>query len=125
MAYELPEDRPVFLAEGKSLFALVDAAILVLARVDIEQINDLKDKWIPLGLQEAMREASHPFWVQYGQMIFEDIAARIAPHLPESYYFATHPEIPELVGIFKRGEEDNIKHRARRIAAHVILNADL
>ncbi|AJD82965.1 hypothetical protein PJWF_00072 [Achromobacter phage JWF] len=117
MAYELPEQRPVYIAENKSLCKLVDAAILVLSRVDIEQINRLKEEWIPKGLREALHDENHPFWCAHGQAIFEDINERLKPFVPENCYFSTHPEIPELVGIFQRGDENNIKHRARASAS--------
>jgi len=117
MAYEFPETQPVFLAENKSLCKLVDAAILVLARVHIESLNPLKEKWVPEGLREAMRDQDHPFWNKHGQAIFEDINTFLQPHIEDTYYFSTHPDIPELVGIFKRGDENNIKHRARATAS--------
>jgi len=120
MAYELASDRPVYLAESKSMCKLVDAAILVLARVHIESINTLKEEWIPLGLRAALRDESHPFWSMQGQAIFARIGELVAPHLPEGVTFGTHPEIPELIGVFCEGDENNIKHAIRDMALNIL-----
>ncbi|WKV22074.1 hypothetical protein Phage2-1_00074 [Achromobacter phage 2-1] len=122
MAYELASERPVYLAENKSICKMVDAAILVLARVDIESINTLKDRWVKEGLPRALRDESHPFWSAHGQEIFEHISDMIKHHLPDGVYFGTHPEIPEVVGVLAVGDENNIKHAARNTAAEILRN---
>lgn len=116
MAMELPDSRPVYVAEGKSMCKIVDAAIVVLSKVHIDSINTLKDKWLSRGLRQALRDQNHPFWDAHGQDIFKDIGLLLQPHLPEGVYFGTHPEIPELVGLFMTGDENNIKHRYRDAA---------
>jgi hypothetical protein len=71
---------------------IVDVALSVLLKVDINAFVDLKEKYLPHGLKQAIRQSNHVFWQDTGLRMWEEIRTIINSRIESAYYFGQHEE---------------------------------
>ncbi|RQT19410.1 hypothetical protein DF044_01745 [Burkholderia contaminans] len=95
----------VYRAESGKMRDVVDVALVVLLKVDINAFVDLKEKYLPHGLKQAIRMHDHPFWQDEGLRMWEEIKALVNARLDPGYWFGQSIETPAVVGIFRTESE--------------------
>ena len=92
-------------AESGKMRDVVDVALVVLLKLDINAFVDLKEKYLPHGLKQAIRMQDHPFWQNEGLEMWEEIKALVNARLDLGYWFGQSMESPAVVGIFRTESE--------------------
>jgi hypothetical protein len=88
-------------ASSTHLRDIVDVGLTILIRVDIDAFVELKDKYLALGLNRAIRNSDDPFWNSTGVILWEELQTLVNDQLADGVWFGQHHESPAIVGVFR------------------------
>jgi hypothetical protein len=90
----------VYQAESGAMRDVVDVGLGVLLKVDIDAFVELKEKYLPHGLKQAIRDNHHMFWNDEGLKMWEEMKTIINARLDPGHWFGQAIDDPSIVGIF-------------------------